>query len=704
MLSEQPNKSMRAHYSPFSTAVLLAALLLSLSAFAADAPIKSAPAQTTALTAIYLPKNNGVETEVTLRYQFKRAFDDFYVLPAASVRKHGDGAYWHKGKRYTAAEIGSDVFTNLKFSLSPSIEVDVYNGSLLVGAVKWANVLSFAGSFAGDSRSLLSSLGIKASDVKAEDLHRWSLQNMRITSGAQDGVDVLPLEHAVQSFESGKIYASKVSQADAHLQARRYPEAIAAYKEAAQAKPDEAYPKLKLEEINALQREAAKAQAQQRARTNSVAESNDDFWDLSKKNSAASGKLPPDRARSPGAARSSGSDDLWYSKPKPGASKPKGPPTFDEMNPAERKTYGEAKAAEVMADIKSRNKLANEPTAPLTRSQIQSNAANAEAVRALRDRWESLKSRQRLGDTEFTDTAQVDAAYYQQLRAINTDAEQIREEAAGRIQSAAQEAFAGDGQYGAAVGGLVGLVGTAINNADVERERREARADLQRERDAQIAQIEARKLALEQRRAQQLADIQQRKVEAEARESELRVQMRRDLLKTFPEGGTPLSSQNIPEDELYFFSYAVKDVATEDSPIFISNVFPIARYSDGAWPYKQSFVGDLSRLAPAEPRLVGFFLSRDQALAARESLLSLSAESGFVIREIEFKGKPSSGRTSNAPRTDSAARNNSDEDLWGLKPRNPKSARETNASPADDDFWGVGPAKPSGTKKAEIWD
>ncbi|MDB6131033.1 MAG: hypothetical protein JWM04_2140 [Verrucomicrobiales bacterium] len=635
------------------------------------------------LKGVYVPRVGGLETEVTLSYSFQKKFG-FNVFFAAKLAKSGAGAYWHKGKRYTSDFLGKECFEGLKFSL-PTIEVNVYDGELLMGSFKRGFVMDSI-SFGGDSQDLPSILGIKSENVSEAQLRNWSLRNLRIISAgletASEGEK--KLLSAIERFEAVTAYASRIKEADSAFSAKRYDDAKKLYSDALSQKPEESYPKTRLDEIARIEREAAKAKqarevAQSKTNNPSTKQigAGDDFW--------ASGKPSSKTANATTAKSPSSDDDFWQNS--------KRPPTLEAMTPAERKAYGEKKAEEVMVELNSRNKLANGPTAAPTEAQMESNEANFRASLALRDRWDSLKSRQRLQDTEFANTSQIDAAYREQLRAINTSADEIRENAAPRIQAASQEAFADQGETGRAIGGIVGLLGTAINNSDVERERREAKAELERERDQQIARIEARKRAAEQERARKLAEAKQMQEEARRLEVAARIEMRQELLTFFPEGHTPLSSHKVTADELYFFAYAAnaKETAQEKPPIHISNVFPIASYGDGSWPYKQSFSDELAKLTSVPPTVVGYFTTRAAADKMRNSLLQLSGEAGFEVSEIQFKGKPASAQKTGLPSPETAS---GKENFGGID-----STNKVKAQSAQDDFW-TEKSTVSGSKKA----
>lgn len=234
--------------------VFLLFLIFPVSAYSA--------AKVQSLTATYIPSEIGLETEVTLTYKFIKA-GGLQVAMSASSRKHGSGAYWWKGTRYTAEELGSAAFDGLKFR-TPNIEVDVYNGVIRVGSFRQNYVLEGMAGPLGESYNLTQHMGIKASDVPDEQMGNWSLKNLRIESAGLSPMGSMNMQSVIREFAKGKAYTRKIQEADELFQSKRYADAANLYREAASLEREEDYPKKKLEEIAALQREAEKAEHAER--------------------------------------------------------------------------------------------------------------------------------------------------------------------------------------------------------------------------------------------------------------------------------------------------------------------------------------------------------------------------------------------------------------------------------------------------------
>lgn len=214
---------------------------------------------------------------------------------------------------------------------------------------------------------------------------------------------------------------------------------------------------------------------------------------------------------------------------------------------------------------------------------------------------------------------------------------------------------------------IAGMIGNMVNDAKEKKEKEAAKKrELEEER-------EAAKLAETER----LNEI--------ARKKALRLELRNSFFSEFPEGGVPLSSQNILAAQLYYFTY-VSDrtkISGENPVIALSNIFVINRYADGTWPLKASILSDIRKLnEPGTITLVGYFTTRELAEEMRNSLVDLAGRSDFALKNITYKGKT----------TSATAKDNTD--FWGKKV-NPDSLGRANLriTKGDEDFWETGKAK-----------
>ena len=147
-----------------------------------------------------------------------------------------------------------------------------------------------------------------------------------------------------------------------------------------------------------------------------------------------------------------------------------------------------------------------------------------------------------------------------------------------------------------------------ISDAEREKEARAARARLEEQRQEMLAQIEAKRW-------------------------QMTLQMRRDLIKNFPDGNLPLSSQKVEADTLYFFSYTFdeRQLAQPNPSLVVSNTFPVQRRGDGTWPYKNPMNGDLQKLSAGKNTLMGFHATRELADSVRNSFLNLANRSAVSV-------------------------------------------------------------------------
>ena len=214
---------------------------------------------------------------------------------------------------------------------------------------------------------------------------------------------------------------------------------------------------------------------------------------------------------------------------------------------------------------------------------------------------------------------------------------------------------------------------------------------------------------LRQQKEQAAIDIENKRIAQ-------RQAMRNDLFNMFPEGGIPLSQHKVKANEIYFFFYSFDEsTINQTSPtIQLSNVFPIAKYSDGTWPFRSNLNNELSKLGlTGKMTLVGFYTTQQMAQDMHDSYTRLSNSSGMSITEVFYNGKPSTKTSSEINNT---SNNNSQqgstplkkEDFWGESVKTTTvnktpagtSEKPVTAKPAEVDFWGV-PVKTESTNKTK---
>jgi hypothetical protein len=213
--------------------------------------------------------------------------------------------------------------------------------------------------------------------------------------------------------------------------------------------------------------------------------------------------------------------------------------------------------------------------------------------------------------------------------------------------------------YYSTVGGNQGATGTLVaggmyifNEIQNQKEKENALAELERQRKEALAEIERQKhLQL--------------------------VNMRKELLSTFPEGGIPLSYHKINVQEIFFFVYSIDQTKINEKypTVTLSNVFPWKKYSDETWPYRSALDSELKNKGLTNnTTLVGFYTSKEMAEEMRNSYIKLAEMSQLKIQDLSLIGKPSNT-------------SNNTSDFWGESKATSKSQPEINKS--DDDFWGV---------------
>lgn len=281
------------------------------------------------------------------------------------------------------------------------------------------------------------------------------------------------------------------------------------------------------------------------------------------------------------------------------------------------------------------------------------------AAQSLSDARNSVANNSRLKGN-FNSVEEIEAEFNQKYRSINQDVENLKTAKNDKLQADYNTLFYDADEKGKALGQLAVGIGSLINEASAAREARKAKEALEAQRRAETAKIEEKK---------RLA----------------RIEIRNKLLSQFPDGGLPLSSHNILVDEVYFFSYSF-DKSTIDklSPVlFLTNLFPIAKYGDGTWPFKSGIMNEISNTGmQGSLTIMGYYTTLALAERMRNSFKALSEKSGFIVKEISYKGKK-------APAT-----GNGNTDFWGNEVKTSTPGNTSKEPQNGTDFWG-NPVKPN---------
>ncbi|MDP3916228.1 MAG: hypothetical protein Q8R96_21080 [Bacteroidota bacterium] len=238
----------------------------------------------------------------------------------------------------------------------------------------------------------------------------------------------------------------------------------------------------------------------------------------------------------------------------------------------------------------------------------------------------------------------------------------------------------------------------------------------------------------EEREQEELARLegQTRREEAAA---ELRAQKARlieartDFVTKLPNGKPPLSYQAKEATEIYFFTYSFQTASIEETTplIYISNVFTVAKYGDGSWPFKSNLIANIAKTNNGLDLILSdYYLSKTQAEEQQQLLVRAASSYDFSVQHISYSGIKSSGKTeagsdfwgnatndgdakSNSNSTNNPASANAAEgqDFWGNPittiEKKPESSTEKKQEPKDSkedaDFWG----NPTNTTKVMLF-
>jgi|GEM_PF-3426533 len=249
----------------------------------------------------------------------------------------------------------------------------------------------------------------------------------------------------------------------------------------------------------------------------------------------------------------------------------------------------------------------------------------------------------------YSSIEELEADFNQKYYSVNQNVNEWKESADESVRQGANLLFNDGTASGQTIGELAGMVGTLFNNG--EKEKREARERLEKQKQQYLAEFAAKKKAA-------LKDL------------------RTKLIAEFPDGGTPLSKHNITQPEVYCFAYYFNqnNIGADNPEIYITNVFPVAQYSDGTWPFKNSLVNEMKTKTKApQITLMGYYTQKDLADKMRQSLINLSGKAEMKATALEYKGK-AANKNSKA----------SSDDFWETGKTETK--KETTKTKSDD-FW-----------------
>jgi len=225
-----------------------------------------------------------------------------------------------------------------------------------------------------------------------------------------------------------------------------------------------------------------------------------------------------------------------------------------------------------------------------------------------------------------------------------------------------------------------------------------------------------------QRRAAEAAEVERQKrasaaaAEAKANKARL-VAGRKNLLSKLSDGKPPLSHQAKDATEVYFFTYSYQAASLEDDApvIYISNVFSVAKYGDGSWPFKTNLIEGIQKTYKGlDLKLSGYYLDKEKAEEQQQLLVRATTNYNFKVNNIAYTRKKTAETASantdywdnskkdevkageKTPKTQKPAKSESKTDFWGnqVKEGEQQPKTETEKKPASTtpkaklDFWG----------------
>lgn len=279
--------------------------------------------------------------------------------------------------------------------------------------------------------------------------------------------------------------------------------------------------------------------------------------------------------------------------------------------PAEKQMTAEeinAKVDKLFSDARERDAAMD---AKISRfgDMIRQNFYYAEAIRNGKQNLAELSTL----SGNYNSIEQLQAEFNEKYYAINGQVRQLEDARNAKLNNAVSNSFNGSSTE-QAIGQGVALIGNIFNSAKASKEAKEAKEALRIAKEKQEKEI----IAAKQR---------------------ARVEMRNQLLKSFPNGGTPLTAHKITAPEVYMFGYVIDpaSINNEMANVTVSNVFPIAQYSDGTYPLKTSVSNKLKGIAQGNVVLIGFYGDKNAAEQMRNSFISLAQKSELNVTQFSLK-------------------------------------------------------------------
>lgn len=346
--------------------------------------------------------------------------------------------------------------------------------------------------------------------------------------------------------------------------------------------------------------------------------------------------------------KSSKTNDFWDSADGNSSNK------SNVSRPSKTETAQEKKTREAQQAIERTNKVLaeNEKNRQETERKVNqwSNNLNTTfyAAQAASEGYQKMEQNSKLSGNYRT-VEELEADFNQRYNALSQDAQNWKQAADEATREGTNLLFNDGTVSGQATAEFVGTVASLFNSS--EREERE------------------RKEALERQREKALEELNRKKWNAI-------IDLRQKIFEQFTDGGTPLSKHGIQTPEVYCFVYSFNTADKDETKpnIYISNVFPVAKYTDGTWPFKNTLVADIKKKTNRQDIvLMGYYTQKESAEQMRNSLISLSPKAQLNTIAMEYKGTSAD-----------AGKNSKNTDFWESgKTDKPIKGAAKKA----DDFW-----------------
>lgn len=335
--------------------------------------------------------------------------------------------------------------------------------------------------------------------------------------------------------------------------------------------------------------------------------------------------------------------------------------TSDGAKKVDKRTYEQDAANKIYADMERREVEREQRDAKF--EQDWNNFSTS--FYAMSNAKEGMRDASNL-DENYKTIEQLNAAFSQKISDIRQMSTQLQQSSTQAIQSYSSALTNAGPSNAYDYSGAVSILGALGSSIAANSEAKKAREELNRQRDAQEAEIKAKQLSA-------------------------LLALRTEIGKMYTEGGMPLSSHKIDAPVLFLFAYENNKEGwnqNKNIDIIISNIIPVYRYSDGGYPYTSNVKRIFENAGIKNPAIIGYFTNKKEAEKYRNSLIEVAPNAKFTLKNIEVKVKEQTINTSNK---------SSSTDFWGTDKN--KNTEETKT---ETDFWGNDKNKNTPETKTEI--